>query len=147
MGAGRPALYEHDNLATATHARVHQLFGGTSMHYFRHVRAMVRAGTAVKYARHDPSYAALPDDYFAHAREIATPILFLTGDRNHVFTNSNVVCYERLRGLAVGDRHELAILPGYGHQDVFMGKDAHHDVFPRIVAFLERQRALGRAAA
>jgi hypothetical protein len=31
---------------------------------------------------------------------------------------------------------KLAILPGYGHQDPFMGKSADRDVFPRILAHL-----------
>lgn len=25
------------------------------------------------------------------------------------------------------------VLPGYGHLDVFLGKDAHHDVFPMLL--------------
>jgi len=30
-------------------------------------------------------------------------------------------------------------LPGYGHLDPIVGKDAHVDVFPRISQFLKRQ--------
>jgi lysosomal acid lipase/cholesteryl ester hydrolase len=48
-GSGHPALYEHENLAEVTHRRGDDLYGGTSMHYYRHVRKMVDAGnTAVK---------------------------------------------------------------------------------------------------
>jgi cholesterol oxidase len=140
-GSGRPALYEHRNLDPRTHRRVRDLFGGTSVHYYRHVRAMVRAGRAVKYDPDDPRYATLPDDYLLHARDVETPILFLTGDRNRVFTNSNDVCWARLEALVPG-RHRLVVLPGYGHQDVFMGRRAHLDVFPHILRFLEAQRRL-----
>jgi cholesterol oxidase len=145
-GSGHPALYEHANLDERTHRRVRDLFGGTSMHYYRHVHAMLRAGHAVKFKAGDPRYKALPDDYLAYAHEIETPVLFLTGDRNHVFTNSNEVCYARLDEVAPG-RHQLAIIPGYGHQDVFMGKRAHVDVFPRILAFLNSHRPPKRAEA
>lgn len=136
-GTGWPALYEHDNLHDVTHERGGDLYGPTSTHYYRHVRKMVKADhTAVKYLPDDPRYDALPDDYTARAGEVETPILFMTGANNRVFTDSNIVCHERLERVAPG-RHELEVFPGYGHQDVFMGKHNHRDVFPRIVRFLK----------
>lgn len=145
-GTGWPALYSHENLHDVTHRRGGDLYGGTSMHYYRHVRKMLRAGNrAVKFAPHDPAYDRLPDDYFAHAREIETPVLFMTGADNKVFTDSNIICYRLLEGLVPG-RHELHVFPGYGHQDVFMGKNNHIDIFPRLLEFLNqhRQAAEGR---
>lgn len=142
-GTGWPALYNHDNLDERTHRRAADLFGATSMHYYRHVRAMVRAGnTAVKYRPGDPRYDALPDDYFAHATRIRTPVLFSTGADNHVFTDSNVECHRRLRDLGC-TQHELAVFPGYGHQDVFMGRDAAADVFGHLIGFLRRHGGPG----
>jgi cholesterol oxidase len=41
----------------------------------------------------------------------------------------------------VPGRHQLHVFPNYGHQDVFMGKNCHVDVFPRLVKFLNEQRA------
>ena len=38
-------------------------------------------------------------------------------------------------------RHELEILPGYGHFDPLTGKNAHLDVFPKVVDFLQAERA------
>ncbi|GEL17418.1 alpha/beta fold hydrolase [Pseudonocardia asaccharolytica] len=137
-GTGWPALYSHDKLHPVTHARSGDLYGATGLHYYRHVLAMVRAGRAVKFDRWDARHDALPDDYLAGAAEITTPVLLTTGDTNRVFTDSNIVCYERLEAVAPG-RHELAVFPGYGHQDVFMGKDVHRDVFPRMLEFLKRQ--------
>jgi cholesterol oxidase len=139
-GSGRPALYNHENLLDVTHRRGGDLYGGTSMHYYRHVLKMVRAGnTAVKYDVKEPRYEALPDNYFDFAREIETPVLFMTGKENHVFTDSNIECHRRLQELAPG-RHELQVFPGYGHQDVFMGKNNHLDIFPRLLQFLQAQR-------
>lgn len=114
-GTGWPAMYNHRNLAEVTHRRGGDLCGPTSMSYYRHVRKMVKAGRAVKYSN-DPQYTALPEDYFACAREIETPVLFITGKDNRVFSNSNIVCHEKLQKIAPG-RHELHVFPGYGHLD------------------------------
>jgi len=108
------------------------------MHYYRHVFKQVMAGKAVKFSK-DPAYAALPEDCFAYAKEIETPVLFVTGSENHVFTNSNVVCHEQLEKIAPG-RHELHVFPGYGHQDPFMGNRVDRDIFPRLLEFIEQHR-------
>jgi pimeloyl-ACP methyl ester carboxylesterase len=139
-GSGRPAMYEHDNLEPVTHRRIADLLGPSGVHYFRHVRKMVAAGHVVRYDPADPRHAGLTTDYLERAAEITTPILFMTGDHNHVFPQANVVCHEMLDRLAPG-RHELAILPGYGHFDALTGKNVHQDVFPKIVDFVKRSVA------
>lgn len=140
-GTGWPALYRHENLADVTHRRGADLYGATSMNYYRHVNKMVQAGQAMKYHRDDPNYDRLPNNYFRNAPDIETPVLFMTGEANHVFANSNIVCFDRLEAMVPG-RHELWVVPGYGHQDPFMGKDVARDVFPGIDTFLDEQRRL-----
>jgi cholesterol oxidase len=140
-GTGWPALYNHENLADITHRRGGDLYGGTSMHYYRHVRKMVKAGGAVKYDPNDPKYGKLPNNYFQYALDIETPVLFMTGESNRVFADSNVYCYQKLEKL-VPDRHELQVFPNYGHQDVFMGKSNHVDIFPRLLEFLNKHSRL-----
>jgi cholesterol oxidase len=93
--------------------------------------------TAVKYNPKSRALQALPNNYFDHAKEITTPVLFMTGQQNHVFTDSNILCHKRLQEIVPG-RHELRVIPGYGHQDVFMGKEVHRDVFPHILTFLRK---------
>jgi lysosomal acid lipase/cholesteryl ester hydrolase len=137
-GTGWPALFGHDKLLPVTHTRSGDLYGATGLHYYRHVLKMVRAGRAVKFRPGDPRFVDLPDDYLSRAADVTTPVLLTTGDKNHVFVDSNVECWRRLEAVAPG-RHELAVFPGYGHQDVFMGKDVHLDVFPRMLDFLKRQ--------
>jgi cholesterol oxidase len=137
-GTGRPALYQHENLLPVTHERGGDLYGATGMNYYRHVLAMVNAGNAVKYEPDNPRYSSLPDDYLAAAGRITTPVLLTTGSLNKVFADSNIVCWKRLEELAPG-RHELDVIPGYGHQDVFMGKNVAYDVFPRMIEFIKRQ--------
>jgi cholesterol oxidase len=137
-GTGWPALYSHENLHDVTHRRGGDLYGATSMNYYRHVYKMLRAGSQpLKYEMGKPEHAALPDNYFAYAREIQTPVLLTTGADNKVFADSNIVCHERLRALGC-DQHELKIYPGYGHQDVFMGKDVARDCFPAMLEFMRR---------
>lgn len=139
-GSGRPAMYCHDNLEPVTHQRIADLLGPSGLHYFRHIRKMVAAGRAVRYDSGDSRHDELPTDYFEHAADITTPILFLTGDQNRVFPKANIVCHEALERLAPG-RHELEVLPGYGHFDALTGKNVHLDVFPKIVDFMKRSAA------
>lgn len=136
-GTGRPALYNHKNLADITHRRGGDLFGATSVHYYRHVRKMIRAdNTAVKYDPTNAVHSVLPDNYMTYADEIETPVLFITGQENRVFCDSNIICHERLEQIVPG-RHQLRVIAGYGHQDVFMGYNVHKDVFPDILEFLK----------
>ncbi|MEI2685477.1 MAG: hypothetical protein V9G14_03765 [Cypionkella sp.] len=139
-GWGFPVLYKHENLHDITHQRVGDLFGGVSVNYYRHVLKMINAGnTAVKYNPKDPQYRSLPDDYFEHAAHIETPVLFVAGQENQLFLDSNIVCYERLQKI-VPDRHQLHVFPNYGHADVIIGKHADQDIFPKFVEFLEQNR-------
>jgi cholesterol oxidase len=143
-GSGRPALHRHENLHDVTHRRCGDLYGPTGYQYYRHVLKMVRAGRAVKYDLGDSRLDHLPDDYLSCAQEIEAPILFVTGDDNSIFADSNIVCYQRLEALAPG-RHSLEVIPGYGHQDLFVGKHSARDVFPHFIRHLEAQRRKGRA--
>jgi cholesterol oxidase len=137
-GTGFPAVYLHENLHDITHRRGGDLYGGVSLHYYRHVRKMVAAdSTAVKYDPRNPKHNTLPNNYMSRAAEVTTPVLFITGQQNRIFLDSNIICHERLEKIAPG-RHELEVFPNYGHQDVFMGKHNHLDVFPRLVEFLQR---------
>ncbi len=141
-GSGSPALFNHANLLPETHARLGDLFGGVGVHYYRHVRRMVKSDhSAVKYDPSNPRHAVLPDDYLEGAADMTTPILFIQGQDNRVFADSNIRCHERLEKIVQG-RHRLQVFPGYGHQDIFMGKDAARDIFPHLVAHL---RAHSRA--
>ena len=139
-GSGRPALYHHEQLDEVTHRRGGDLYGPTSVHYYRHVRKMLRAGRAVKYDATNAAHRPLPDDYLADAGAVETPTLLLTGANNRVFADSNVVCHRELERRAPG-RHRLHVFDGYGHQDVFMGRNAARDVFPVIRTFMESARA------
>ncbi|MFC4909965.1 alpha/beta fold hydrolase [Actinomadura gamaensis] len=139
-GAGKPAMYQHENLLPVTHDRVADICCASGLNYYRHVHKMVNAGRSVKYAPDDPKYGGLPTDYLANAADVTTPLLLLAPEKNRVFTDSNIHFHKILERVAPG-RHELAVLPGYGHLDPLIGKNSHLDVFPRIVDFLKRHSA------
>jgi hypothetical protein len=136
-GTGFPALYAHDNLLPVTHRRGGDLYGATAVNYHRHVKLMVKAKGAVKMYPKDKTLDPLPNDYFERAAEVTTPVLFATGIDNKVFTDSNIHCHERLEKITPG-LHELVVYNGYGHQDVFMGKDVARDIFPSMLRFIEK---------
>jgi len=142
-GTGKPALYSHAKLHDVTHRRGGDLYGATAVSYYRHVLKMVREGNrAVKFDPRDSRYQRLPDDYLSRAREVKTPILFVTGADNHVFADSNILCHRTLEEIAPG-RHSIHVFAGYGHQDIFMGKDVDRDVFPIFLDYLRRRRDAG----
>jgi triacylglycerol lipase/cholesterol oxidase len=139
-GDGHPAVWRHENLSDITHQRTGDLFGAVNINYYLHLRKMVQRGAAVKYDEVDPRYSHLPNNYLDRAPEVRTPVLFMTGDQNRVFQDSNIIAFNTLARLAPGNKHELKTLAGYGHQDPFMGVNNHLDVFPLVVDFLNRQR-------
>ena len=65
---------------------------------------------------------------------------FMTGDKNRVFNDSNIVTFETLKKLKPDNKNELFIAKGYGHQDTLMGKNVDKDIFPRFLEFLKKQK-------
>ena len=72
-----------------------------------------------------------------------SPVLFITGQDNHIFKDSNLIAYDRCNAAAPGI-HEKHVFANYGHQDTFMGKTCHIDIFPRLLEFLNKHK--GRPA-
>jgi cholesterol oxidase len=137
-GSGRPAAWMHQNLDEVTHRRTGDLFGPVNINYFRHIRKMVAGQKAVKMYPNDARYHLLPNEYLEHAKDIKTPILFVTGENNRVFLDSNVHTFNTLNALNPAQPKELRKFPNYGHQDPFMGKNSDKDIFPVFLDFLER---------
>lgn len=140
-GAGWPALYLHENLDPITHRRGGDLYGPVNVHYHRHIMKMLRSGNrAVKYNPREPRHKALPNNYLRDAADIETPMLLVSGDTNRVFADSNRHCHQVLERIVPG-RHTYHEFTGYGHQDVFMGKNVAVDIFPRFLEWLQEHSA------
>ena len=138
-GNGNPACYEHKNLHPITHARLGDLFGGVGVSYYRHIFKMLKAKSAVKY-QDLPRYDTLPGNYYQHASKIRVPIFFFTGENNYIFGKSNIITYGHVKNLSPDCDSKLHVFPDYGHQDVFMGKNADKDIFPKLVEFMNQHR-------
>ena len=133
-GPGPDVLLRHENLTPAAHAWISREFGWVPTSFFRQMSACARAGHLVAV---DETVRGLPDDLTAapprpHALHAARgrgePVLPALGPAPHARVAERPAA-------GIGD---LEVLPGYSHMDVFFGRDAPRDVFPRIVAALGR---------
>lgn len=128
-GAGKPTLWRHENLNAATHDWLKGEFADVPLTFFEQIRRCVEGGRLVSV----DGRSELPADFTAQPPETDARFVFLAGDRNACFLPaSQQSTFEWFEGQAPR-RHALHLLPGYGHLDVFMGKDAARDVFPIII--------------
>jgi hypothetical protein len=125
-----------------THGRLADLFGGTSMNYYRHISKMVRSGHACPMKPGTRGEFTLPASYLdAFCQKKQPRLLLISGRENHIFPGANRTLYEELRKKASNLPVQYWEIPGYGHQDIFMGQHAARDVFPGILKFLKGQEA------
>ena len=64
-------------------------------------------------------------------------MFLFAGRENAIFGESNRFSAELLRERNPHIDVVFESLPNYGHADVFMGRYAHVDVFPKLLSFLE----------
>ena len=70
-------LYEHDQLNTATHDNLHELFGVASVANFEHLGVMGRAGHIVNHTGEEV--------YLPHIDRMKIPIAFVHGEENETW--------------------------------------------------------------
>ncbi len=114
-----PSLYRHDTLNETLHDNLHELFGESNIQTFEHLALICRKGHLVDFKGHDV--------YMPHFDRLDLPICFISG------------ALVQMHGPQLYSRH---VVPGYGHIDCMFGKDAVVDVYPLILAHLEKT-ALG----
>lgn len=128
-GSGFPTLWSHANLNAATHDWIAGQFANVPMTFFRQMSASIRAGHLVSTGE----FAQLPRSVVEAAPRSDARIVLLAGTDNACFLpEAQGRSFDFLDAHAPG-RHSLVPLAGYGHLDVFIGKDAPRDVFPLIV--------------
>ncbi len=131
-------LYEHAQLNQATHDALHEMFGVASIRAFEHLARIGRKGHLVA---EDGSEAYLP-----HLDRLAIPIAFVHGAENQCFLpQSTEITYNLLRernGPSLYTRYEI---PQYGHIDCIFGKNSAQDVYPVMLAHLEKTQAAAAA--
>lgn len=126
-------LYELAQLNQATFDALPEMFGEANLSAFQHLSAIARAGHVV---RADGSEAYLSD---ANLRNFAVPTLFIHGAHNRCFTppgtRETMAELSRVNGASLYERREIAET---GHIDCIFGKNAARDVFPAVIAHLDR---------
>ncbi|HEX8536881.1 MAG TPA: esterase, partial [Cystobacter sp.] len=133
-GLGHPTLWSHEHLNPQTHEWLKQEFARVPLSFFRQMLESLSAG----YMTPVDGYRELPQDVALRRPQTDARFVFMTGRGNRCFlAESQQRSYEALSRYRRG-YHSLHVLPGYGHLDVFLGKNAPWDVFPLILAELNR---------
>ena len=79
------------------------------------------------------------DVYLPNVARLKLPIVLVHGAENIFFyPKGSEKTYQWLRENNGTDLYRRIVVPGYAHLDLFIGKDAARDVFPVLLAELER---------
>jgi hypothetical protein len=133
-GIGRPAMWSHDLLNDVTHDWLAREWGPCPITFYRQMaRSVVRQELVLS-----DGFPELPADLLRRPPQTDARFLLLSGTANRCFLPESQ--YRTLAYLEAAHpgRHRLVELPGYGHLDVFFGRDSARDVFPLIVDELSR---------
>jgi hypothetical protein len=134
-GSGFPALWRHENLNDETHDTfIMTEFGHVPLSFFKQMGRCVRKGHLVRY----DDLPRLPADYAAGEPLTDARFVFFAGKMNRCFLPESQIQSHAFFSRFRRNYHSLHILSGYSHLDIFMGRNAARDVFPQMVAELER---------
>lgn len=133
-GSGFPALWRHENLNDETHEWLKEEFAHVPITFFRQMARCVNEGHLVSVE----GMSELPESFVAEPPQTDARFAFLAGEKNLCFLpESQKKTFDFLDSHR-RNYHSFHLLPKYGHLDVFMGKNAHRDVFPLILNELQR---------
>ena len=120
----------------ATHEWVKQEFAHVPLSFFRQMRRCVAAGRLVADGESRPAARATTR---RSRPQTDARFAFFAGSENICFLpESQRRTHRWFEEHRARRPHVHVELPGYGHLDVFMGQDAARDVFPQMLAELER---------
>jgi alpha/beta hydrolase fold len=131
-GSGFPTLWRHENIDTPTHDWIQAEFGAVPLTFFRQMSRCVRHGSLQSVGKH----AQLPRDFVAHAPKTDARFALIAGQLNECFLPEGQRRTAEFLNAHGTRRHSLHVVPGYGHLDIFIGKNAVHDVYPIIARAL-----------
>lgn len=137
-GVGREVLWHHSNLDHDTHEWGSREWGFCPVSFFKQMGRCASAGHLVPAG----GVLGLPESLIDGEPQTDARFTFIAGRDNTCFlAASQERTFAYFDALAPG-RHRLHVLPGYTHLDVFLGREAHRNVFPLIVEALGgKQRA------
>jgi pimeloyl-ACP methyl ester carboxylesterase len=125
--------FENINAATMTEA-VPGFFGNGNITFFEHISLMIRAGAARD--------AQGRDAYLSNLDAFKLPITFITGEHNRMFVPKGLQrTYDVLRNAHGPGDYTQHVIKGYAHLDLWLGTNAERDVWPTVLAELDRHNA------
>jgi pimeloyl-ACP methyl ester carboxylesterase len=134
-GSGRPALWRHENLNAETHGDwLDRNFGFVPLSFFAQMHRCVLAGHLVSVS----GYPELPASFVAQPPRTDARFVFFAGALNQCFSPESQQRTFDFFDASQPGRHAAHILPGYSHLDVFMGSRSSLEVFPLMIAELDR---------
>eukprot|EP00794_Sanderia_malayensis_P000205 gene205-819_t len=139
-------LYEHKNLNVATHEILHEVFGPASMEILLHTSLVTRKRRLVSSKGKDiylPGFTKknrMKDEAFRKKMDLLNvPIMFFYGEENQCWEPDGLLqMYNIVKEANPNQDYVLYGVEDYGHLDGFMGKQAHIDVFPNLVRWLDK---------
>jgi hypothetical protein len=133
-GTGAPTLWRHENLNEATHDWLSHEFADVPLTFFQQIVRCVDAGHLIAV----DGLPELPASFVDRPPQTDARFSFFAGELNACFSAESQRRTHAWFDSHAPGRHTLHIVPGYGHLDVFMGEHAARDVFPDMLAELER---------
>lgn len=124
-GSGFPALWELENLTDETKEWIRYEFGPVPVHFFRHIRKGVHYGSLVSVDGKKRYADANPE---TNAR-----FVFFAGRLNKCFKSKSQEDSFNYFNKIKPDYHKLHVYDTYSHLDIFLGKNAHKDIFPVMI--------------
>ncbi|MGE4149979.1 MAG: GMC family oxidoreductase N-terminal domain-containing protein [Hyphomicrobiaceae bacterium] len=128
-------LYKSAQLNEATFEHgLPEMFGEANIAAFKQLARIARCKHLVDADGHN---AYLENDDVSGLAAI--PICFIHGQENACFRpESTELTLKRLQAAAPSQPFTRHVIPGYGHIDCIFGKNAARDVYPHILAHLEK---------
>ncbi len=133
-GSGHPALWRHENLSDATHEWLKHEFAKVPLTFFEQMKWCIERGHLISVE----GMKELPEDFLAWPPQTNARFAFFAGEANRCFLPLSQVRTWEYFNSQRPNYHSLHTLPGYSHLDVFMGTTAARDVFPLMLAELDK---------
>lgn len=127
-GSGFPTLWRHENLDDETHDWIEGEFAAVPFTFFRQMARCVRSGSLRSLGK----YPELPLDFAAQAPRTSARIALIAGQLNDCFLAEGQRLTKEFLDRHQAGRTALHVIPGYGHLDIFLGRNAVYEVYPII---------------
>jgi cholesterol oxidase len=125
------SLYRHEQLNDNLHNNLHELFGEANITTLQHLSEICRHRTLVS--------ADGEDLYMPHLDRLNLPILFISGGQNECYEpQSTEITCDLLKDKFDTNQYDRKVIEGYSHIDCIFGKNAVNDVYPHMLAHLEK---------